>query len=106
MNKCIRAIVLVLALAMLLTGALAEATVTPMETLAGAEWIDGTSLLAIEGENGLSAMANIDGTPLTDSSAYDPAAEVTAAGFTVRSNVSSHRMNIADVMYHYLAFRV
>lgn len=66
MNKCIRAIVLVLALAMLLTGALAEATVTPMETLAGAEWIDGTSLLAIEGENGLSAMANIDGTPLTD----------------------------------------
>ena len=48
----------------------------------------------------------LDGTPLTDSSAYDPAAEVTAAGFTVRSNVSSHRMNIADVMYHYLAFRV
>ena len=65
MNRCIRLFALVLALIVLTAGALAEGTLTPMQTLDGAEWIDGTSLLAIE-TDGLEAMANLDGTALTE----------------------------------------
>ena len=47
----------------------------------------------------------LDGTPLTFSSAYEPAAEITSNGFTVRSNDQRHQMNINQVFYSYLAFR-
>ena len=47
----------------------------------------------------------LDGTPLTFSSSYQPAAEITSNGFTVRSNDQRHQMNINQVFYSYLAFR-
>ena len=48
----------------------------------------------------------LDGTPMTFSSAYQPAAEIISSGFIVRSNDQRHQMNINQVSYSYLAFRV
>ena len=47
----------------------------------------------------------LDGTPMTFSSAYQPAAEIISSGFIVRSNDQRHQMNINQVFYSYLAFR-
>ena len=47
----------------------------------------------------------LDGVPATFSSSYQPAAEITSNGFTVRSNDQRHQMNINQVFYSYLAFR-
>lgn len=63
MKKWMRA--LAMALALLAPCALAEGTAASLATLTGVEWIDGTTLLAIEGESG-EAMANLDGVALTE----------------------------------------
>ena len=47
----------------------------------------------------------LDGVPATFSSSYQPAAEITSNGFTVRSNDQRHQMNINQVSYSYLALR-
>ena len=47
----------------------------------------------------------LDGTPMTFSSAYQPAAEIISSGFIVRRNDQRHQMNINQVFYSYLAFR-
>ena len=47
----------------------------------------------------------LDGTPMTFSSAYQPAAEIISSGFIVRSNDQRHQMNINQVSYSYLALR-